>query len=84
MYYHENSDRTHFYSAWYFVVGSIVGTGAKSADAFGTHVATGEWLPGDWSIVLDEKSDLIPAGFPDPYFRLEVYSNLPWLLPEHP
>lgn len=75
--YKENGDGSHFYSAWYFVVGRIAQLNAKDS-------ISDEDLPAGAPIVVDEKVDLIPAGFPDPHFRIEIYANLPWLMAERP
>ncbi len=71
--YTQNPDGSHMYSWWYHAVGQIL---ASHRDY---HQLTPEI-----EVRISARTDLADPAFPRPLLQIEVFSDLPWLLDEHP
>lgn len=74
--YMKNQDGTHFYRAFYHVVGRIIKGPKLWNEDTSVHNLAG------FEIGFTEVLDLVPEGFPMPTVQVEFQMNIPWLLNE--
>lgn len=74
--YCSNSDNSHYYEAWYHVVGRIIQEKEVARDKFGMTV-----LGDGASVHITSKLDLLPEHFPEPAIQVDIFCNLPWVIP---
>lgn len=65
--YIENPDGTHYYEAWYHIVGKLIRE-PKSG-------------PADIPLTITNRRDLLPDNFPESAIQIDIFANLPWVLP---
>jgi hypothetical protein len=77
--FNKNPDGTHFYSAWFNVVGYIRESPDPTEQATGTSVlkSLSDTIKIGFKTAVD-----FPDHFPENTFQFEFYTNLPWLLPD--
>lgn len=74
--YTQNPDGSHFYGWWYHAVGRIL---AEDCGGAGEHSCAE--LTSGVEVGINAKDDLVPAHFPRPVIQIELFCNLPWVLP---